>query len=193
MAEVDVVETEPASLAGRAALLHTRSATIEGRGNGMRNGGSRRSPSCRNRIAPWLRGSMPSSKPARHPSRRNSGTGCPGMPRTARSSASSKVRRSQQQVSDVRLQRHGEPRRRHHVADLLRSDRVDRRRRGKDRRAREESGELTQQKFLDQAAGDPVKAQHLRKAFYAHLALKSAQSRREGQDRQGRRLRSHWV
>ena len=67
LVEVDVVETEPASLAGRAALLHTRSATIEGRGNGMRNGGSRRSPSCRNRIAPWLSGSMPSSKPARQP------------------------------------------------------------------------------------------------------------------------------
>ena len=44
--------------------------------------------------------------------RRNSGAGCPRMPRTARSSASSKVRRSQQQVYDVRLQRHGEPRRR---------------------------------------------------------------------------------
>ena len=37
----------------------------------------------------------------------------------------------------------GEPRRRHHVADRLRPDGVDRRRRGKDRRAREESGELT--------------------------------------------------
>ena len=36
----------------------------------------------------------------------------------------------------------GEPRRRHHVAGRLRADGVDRRRRGKDRRAREESGEL---------------------------------------------------
>ena len=36
----------------------------------------------------------------------------------------------------------GEPRRRRHVADLLRAEGVDRRRRGKDRRAREESGEL---------------------------------------------------
>ena len=35
-----------------------------------------------------------------------------------------------------------EPRRRHHVADLLRADGVDRRQRGQDRRAREESGEL---------------------------------------------------
>jgi len=33
-------------------------------------------------------------------------------------------------------------------------------------------------KFLAQADGDPVKAQHLRKAFYARLSLKSAQSRR---------------
>ena len=48
----------------------------------------------------------------------------------------------QDEVRDVRLQRPGAPRRRHPVADRLRSDEVDRRRRGKDRRAREESGEL---------------------------------------------------
>ena len=53
---------------------------------------SRRSPRCRNRIAPWASGSMRSSKPARQPSRRDSGTGCPRMPRTARSSASSRAR-----------------------------------------------------------------------------------------------------
>ena len=35
------------------------------------------------------------------------------------------------------------------------------------------------QRFLDQAGGDPVKAEHLRKAYYASLALKSAQSRRK--------------
>ncbi|TCC26731.1 hypothetical protein [Kribbella speibonae] len=41
-----------------------------------------------------------------------------------------------------------------------------------------------QQKFLDQTKspeypdGDPIKAASLRKAFYAKLALKSAQSRR---------------
>ena len=35
--------------------------------------------------------SMPSSKPARQPSRRDSGTGCPRMPGTARSSASSRM------------------------------------------------------------------------------------------------------
>lgn len=33
------------------------------------------------------------------------------------------------------------------------------------------------QKFLDQA-GDPVRAEHLRRAHYARLALKSAQARR---------------
>lgn len=33
-------------------------------------------------------------------------------------------------------------------------------------------------KFLDQAGGDPVKAEHLRKAHFARLALKSAQARR---------------
>src|SRR5437868_1485746 len=46
------------------------------------------------RIAPWPGGSMPSSKPARRPSRREPGTGCPRMPRTARSSAFFKARRS---------------------------------------------------------------------------------------------------
>lgn len=35
------------------------------------------------------------------------------------------------------------------------------------------------QKFLDQAGGDPVRAAHLRKAHFARLALKSAQSRRK--------------
>jgi len=34
-------------------------------------------------------------------------------------------------------------------------------------------------KFLDQAGGDPVRAEHLRKAHYARLALKSAQARRK--------------
>ncbi|SCX27218.1 hypothetical protein [Mycolicibacterium fluoranthenivorans] len=33
-------------------------------------------------------------------------------------------------------------------------------------------------KFLAEAGGDPVRAEHLRKAFYARLALKSAQARR---------------
>ena len=34
------------------------------------------------------------------------------------------------------------------------------------------------QKFLDEAGGDPVRAAHLRKAHFARLALKSAQARR---------------
>jgi hypothetical protein len=33
-------------------------------------------------------------------------------------------------------------------------------------------------KFLEQAGGDPQRAEHLRKAHYARLALKSAQARR---------------
>ena len=41
----------------------------------------------------------------------------------------------QDEVRDVRLQRQGEPRRRRHVADLLRAEGADRRRREKDRRA----------------------------------------------------------
>jgi hypothetical protein len=87
-------------------------------------------------------GSMRSSKPARRSSRRNSGTGCPRMPRTARSSASPKRAEVQDEVRNVGLQRQGEPRRRRHVANRFRSTGVDRRRRGKDHRAREESGEL---------------------------------------------------
>jgi hypothetical protein len=34
-------------------------------------------------------------------------------------------------------------------------------------------------KFLREAGGDPVKAQHLRKAHFTRLALKSAQARRK--------------
>lgn len=33
-------------------------------------------------------------------------------------------------------------------------------------------------RFLTEAGGDPVRAEHLRKAFYARLALKSAAARR---------------
>jgi hypothetical protein len=35
-----------------------------------------------------------------------------------------------------------------------------------------------EEKFLTEAGGDPVRAEHLRKAHFARLALKSAQSRR---------------
>lgn len=35
-----------------------------------------------------------------------------------------------------------------------------------------------EQRFLDQADGDPVRAAHLRKAYFQRLALKSAQVRR---------------
>ena len=35
------------------------------------------------------------------------------------------------------------------------------------------------QMFLDAAGGDPVRAAHLRKAHFARLSLKSAQSRRK--------------
>jgi hypothetical protein len=38
------------------------------------------------------------------------------------------------------------------------------------------------QKFLDAADGDPVRAAHLRKAHFARLALKSAQSRRRARE-----------
>lgn len=35
-----------------------------------------------------------------------------------------------------------------------------------------------EQKFLDEAGGDPVRAAHLRKAHYSRLALKSAAARK---------------
>lgn len=38
------------------------------------------------------------------------------------------------------------------------------------------------QKFLDAAEGDPVRAAHLRKAHFARLALKSAQARRKARE-----------
>lgn len=38
------------------------------------------------------------------------------------------------------------------------------------------------QKFLDAAGGDPVRAAHLRKAHFARLALKSAQARRKSRE-----------
>lgn len=37
-------------------------------------------------------------------------------------------------------------------------------------------------KFLTQAAGDPVRAEHLRKAHFARLALLSAKSRRKAKE-----------
>jgi hypothetical protein len=37
-------------------------------------------------------------------------------------------------------------------------------------------------KFLEQAGGDPVKAAHLRKAYFARLALKSALARRKAKE-----------
>ena len=37
-------------------------------------------------------------------------------------------------------------------------------------------------KFLEQAGGDPARAAHLRKAHFARLALKSAQSRRKARE-----------
>lgn len=38
------------------------------------------------------------------------------------------------------------------------------------------------QKFLDAAGGDPIRAANLRKAHFSRLALKSAQSRRKARE-----------
>ncbi len=52
-----------------------------------------------------------------------------------------------------------------------------------DRTARTAPARLAlDQKFLDEAGGDPVRAAHLRKAWFARLALKSAQSRRKARE-----------
>lgn len=37
-------------------------------------------------------------------------------------------------------------------------------------------------KFLEQAGGDPVRAAHLRKAYFQRLALKSAKARRQARE-----------
>jgi hypothetical protein len=56
----------------------------------------------------------------------------------------------------------------------------------KDRTARTAPGRAAlDQKFLDQAGGDPKRAESLRKAYYARLAYQSAKARREKS--QGRR------
>lgn len=39
-----------------------------------------------------------------------------------------------------------------------------------------------EQKFLNQADGDPVRAAHLRKAYFQRLALKSARARRKASE-----------
>jgi len=53
----------------------------------------------------------------------------------------------------------------------------------KDRPARTAPGRAAfEQKFLDQADGDPVRAAHMRKAYFQRLALMSAAARRKGGD-----------
>lgn len=50
----------------------------------------------------------------------------------------------------------------------------------KDRTARTAPARAArEQKFLDEAEGDPVRAAHLRKAYFRRLALKSAEVRRK--------------
>jgi hypothetical protein len=39
-----------------------------------------------------------------------------------------------------------------------------------------------EEKFVAEADGDPVRAEHLRRAFYARLAFKSAQARRKAKE-----------
>ena len=80
---------EKAAMRQRAKELKADASKAEGERDV-----SRQSPRWRSRIALWPSGSMRSSRPARPPSRRRPGTGCPPMPRTARSSVSSNPQRS---------------------------------------------------------------------------------------------------
>lgn len=41
------------------------------------------------------------------------------------------------------------------------------------------------QRFVDEAGGDPIRAEHLRRAYYARLALLSAQARRRRRVQRG--------
>lgn len=52
-----------------------------------------------------------------------------------------------------------------------------------DRTARTEPARAAMRaKFLAEAGGDPIKAEHLRKAHYQRLALKSARARRRARE-----------
>jgi hypothetical protein len=52
-----------------------------------------------------------------------------------------------------------------------------------DRTARTAPGRAAMwQQFLDQAGGDPLRAEHLRIAYYKRLALRSAQARRKARE-----------
>jgi hypothetical protein len=51
------------------------------------------------------------------------------------------------------------------------------------RTARTQPGrDALEAKFLEQAGGDPVRAEHLRKAYFLRLADKSARSRRKARE-----------
>jgi hypothetical protein len=55
--------------------------------------------------------------------------------------------------------------------------------RTEDRTARTRAGrEAREAKFLEEAEGDPIRAAHLRKAFYARMALTSVQCRRKAKE-----------
>jgi len=94
------------------------------------------------RIAPSRRGSTPSSWRPRRPSRRKRGTGCPPMPGTARSSASSRARRSSSRATPRSASATGRTWTKAPCGDRVRAEGADRRRRGADRRARQEGGRL---------------------------------------------------
>jgi hypothetical protein len=98
------------------------------------------------------------------------GRGCPRMPGTTRWSASSRARTS----SSRGTRRSASATRRtsmtHQVADRVRAHRAERRQRGKDRRAREESGELTPENATRAAGRGPECAPSKASAHVARAA-----------------------
>ena len=104
----------------------------------------RRSPRWRSRTGPWPSASTRSSRPAPLTSRRRPWYGMPGLCQPGRQGRLLLPGRFEVQgeVRDVRLPARRQPRRRGDVADRLRPRGADARRRGTDRRAREEGREL---------------------------------------------------
>ena len=84
----------------------------------------------------------------------------------------------QDEVRDVRLQRRGESRRGLHVADWLRVGNVVRRRRGKNRRAREEGGELRLRAVWSSLGDGDLRVHRRRRARRAARRVARSASRR---------------
>ena len=144
------------SAAEKAAMRERQGAEGGSTQGGRGEGPARRSRRCRSRIASMaerIHAIVKANAPALSPKTWY------GMPAYADKDGKVVIyfqaRQVRLEVRDVRLHRHGEPRRRRHVADLLRAEEADRRRREEDCRAREESGEL-RTRAAKRCAGPPA-------------------------------------